>query len=273
MMTENILVTILKERFKQPKDNVVHFVEDEDANKLLNDLEHHPHAFVLACCMDRQTKAERAWMIPYKIKRSINSFEMKDLITISEEQYKTFFTSNNLHRFNDAMATVFYRAVQRLHAVYHDDASEIWRNTPESAEVVYKFLEFDGVGIKIATMAANILATQYRIPLSDYYSIDVSPDVHVRRVMKRMGLVEYEEDNKKGNDKVNDLIIYKARELNPKFPGIIDYPLWKIGRTCCRSNNPSSNDCAVKLECKYKSLLCPKQRGCKSYGKTYSRSC
>ena len=35
---------------------------NNDANAFLNDLEKYPHAYVLACCMDRQTKAERAWM-------------------------------------------------------------------------------------------------------------------------------------------------------------------------------------------------------------------
>ena len=144
MSNEHILVRIGKERFKHPKDNVVHLVEDPVANALLNDLDKYPHAYVLACCMDRQTKAERAWMIPFKIKEAIGSFEMKDLTSISEKKYKKIFADNNLHRFNDIMASVFYNAVQRIHTVYHDDASEIWKDKSESVEVVYRFLEFDG---------------------------------------------------------------------------------------------------------------------------------
>ena len=45
-----------------------HF-HDENANKLLNDLDRYPHAYVLAGLMDRQIKAERAWIIPYEIKK------------------------------------------------------------------------------------------------------------------------------------------------------------------------------------------------------------
>ena len=242
---EHILVRIGLERFNNPEDNSVHLVDDPDSNAFLNDLENYPHAFVLACCMDRQTKAERAWMIPIKIKDAFGSFEMRDLALKSLDEYRSVFSENNLHRFNDTMAEVFYNAVQRIHNQYGDDASAIWSGCLSSASVVYRFLEFDGVGIKIATMAANILARQFKIPFSDFYSIDVSPDVHVRRVMHRLGLVDKDADN--------DKIIYKAREMYPEFPGIIDYSLWEIGRTWCRPTEPDCENCIVASECPYKS--------------------
>jgi len=247
MDKKHILVKIGKERFKDSKDSMVHLVENPEANELLNDLDNYPHAYVLACCMDRQTKAERAWMIPYRVKKAIGSFEMKDLALMTEKQYKKIFVDNNLHRFNDDMAYVFYKAVQRIHMDYYGDASKIWKGGPSSAEVVYRFLEFYGVGIKIATMATNILARQYRIPFSDYYSIDVSPDVHVKRVMKRMGLVE--------EDANNDKIIYKAREMNPEFPGIIDYSLWEIGRTWCKPKSPNCKECIVSSKCPFCKII------------------
>jgi endonuclease III len=108
--------------------------------------------------------------------------------------------------------------------------------------VVYEFLQFKGCGKKIATMAANILARQFKIPFSDYYSIDISPDVHILRVMRRTGLVD--------NNADLDSIIYKARELNPEFPGIIDFSCWEIGRTWCRPSNPNCNECIINSECK-----------------------
>lgn len=240
---EHILVRIGRERFDNPEVNSVHLVNDQDANAFLNDLVNFPHAYVLACCMDRQTKAERAWMIPIKIRDNLGSFDMQVLASKSADDYNRIFTENNLHRFNDTMASVFYSAVQRIHTAYHDDASEIWKGRPSSATVVYRFLEFDGVGIKIATMATNILARQFKVPFSDFYSIDVSPDVHVKRVMYRMGLVKGNADN--------DKIIYKAREMCPEFPGIIDYSLWEIGRKWCRPDTPDCRGCLVSTECPY----------------------
>ncbi len=106
-----------------------------------------------------------------------------------------------LHRFNDTMAEVFYSAIQDIKVKYNGDASRIWSNNPSSAKVVYEFLQFKGSGKKIATMAANILARQFKIPFSDYYSIDISPDVHILRVMRRTGLVDSNADL--------DSIIYK----------------------------------------------------------------
>ncbi|MDY5779961.1 MAG: hypothetical protein SPK04_08490 [Succinivibrionaceae bacterium] len=240
MSEEHILVKKGRECFEKPKENSVHLVGNEDANALLNDLCKFPHAYVLSCIMDRQVKAEMAWMVPFKIRNILGSFDMKTLSEKSEEDYKKIFKDYNLHRFTDVMATVFYKAIQRIHNTYHDDASNIWKGRPSSAAVVYRFLEFEGVGIKIATMATNILARQFKVPFSDYCSIDVSPDVHVKRVMKRMGLV---------NSNDNDKIIYKARELNPEFPGIIDYSLWEIGRTWCKAKKANCEGCSVCEEC------------------------
>ncbi|MDA0053768.1 hypothetical protein OFR37_02420 [Brachyspira hyodysenteriae] len=51
-------------------------------------------------------------------------------------------------------------------------------------------------------MAANTLANQFKIEMSDYKNIDISADVHIIRVIYRLGFIEFErynqlEDNKK----------------------------------------------------------------------------
>lgn len=241
-MSEYLLVKIGKERFADPVRQTVRFVDDKEQNDFLNDIEHVPHAYVLACVMDRQLKSERAWAIPYKIKEILGSFDFTALQAVSLDEYKKIFSDNALHRYNEIMADVFYSAVQDIVEKYDGDASRIWSNRPSSAKVVYDFLQFKGVGPKIATMAANILARQFKIPFSDYYSIDISPDVHILRVLRRTGLVS-------PNAEI-DSVIYKARELCPEFPGVIDFSCWEIGRAYCRPNNPNCRECIIKDECK-----------------------
>ena len=237
----DLLVKIAKERFSNPESQIVHFVDDDNANAILNDLDKYPHAYVLACLMDRQIKAERAWAIPFEIYKEIDSFRFKKLEQLTLVDLQKIFNQKKLHRFNNQMAGIFHSAIMDIRNKYDGDASNIWNNNPSSSAVVYRFLEFKGSGIKISTMAANILARQFRIPFSDLYSIDISPDVHIIRVMKRMGYVS--------KDANNDMIIYKARELNPEFPGIIDFSCWEIGRNWCKPKNPLCYDCIVERGC------------------------
>ena len=135
------------------------------------------------------------------------------------------------------MGENFYLAIQKIHSDFRDDASNIWRDNPGSATLVRRFLEFKGIGIKIATMAANILARDFKISMKDYINIDISPDVHVKRVFNRLGFIS--------EDASNDKIIYCARELNPKYPGIFDLPCWEIGRNWCRPNKPICDKCCL----------------------------
>ncbi|MCL2872480.1 MAG: iron-sulfur cluster loop [Betaproteobacteria bacterium] len=237
----NLLVQIGKDRFADRKaPQPIAFTRNAEYDAILNDLTNVPHAFVLACMMDRQMQAERAWSIPGIIMKQWGT-SVDALDSRSEDEYIALFNEKRLHRFNNNMAKVFKGGVRRIKKVYAGDASMLWKNKPSSAKVVYDFLQFKGVGIKIATMAANILARQFQIAFSDYYSIDVSPDVHVRRVMWRMGLIEDQDDIAS--------VIDCARELNPEFPGIIDFSAWEIGREYCRPTNPRCNECSVSAEC------------------------
>lgn len=236
------LVEIAKNEFKK-NIAIVHFTDDEEQNKFLNDLSKYPHAFVLACLMDKQMKAERAWEIPYKVFKELGRFDINYLSAVPLSKYKEMFNKGSFHRFNDTSATNFYNAVIKIKRDYNGDASKIWANNPSSASVVSRFLEFDGIGIKIATMATNILARQFKIPMSDYYSIDISPDTHIQRILKRLGYLS--------ENATIDQVIYKAREINPEFPGLIDFSCWKIGRENCHPNNPTCKSCPLNNECKY----------------------
>jgi endonuclease III len=192
--------------------------------------------------MDRQVKAERAWLIPHLISEKIGEFSIEKLNSLSEPEINKLMSEPKpLHRFIDQMSGYFHKAVQRIVQEYDGDAAKIWSGSPSSAEVVYRFLAFDGVGPKIGSMASNILARDFKIPFEDYFSIDISADVHVRRVFSRLGLC-------KENATVEQ-VIYKARALYPQFPGIMDWPCWEIGRNWCKSGSPECDECYMKEIC------------------------
>ena len=204
--------------------------------------------------MDRQIKAEKAWLIPHLISEQLalkdpqSSFSIEELARLSRESVHSLFVGKKgvgrpepLHRFTEVMSNLFYLAVQRIADRYSGNAARIWTGNPSSAEVIYRFLEFDGVGPKIATMAANILARSFKIPFSDHFSIDISADVHVCRVFDRLGLCS--------SDPSPSQVTYKARALYPTFPGIMDKSIWEIGRTWCDARNPKCGACCMKDLC------------------------
>jgi endonuclease III len=244
-MNENAIRDKLVEHgqtlFSAPKQ-LIQFTTVPAADALLNDLTNHPHAFVLACVMDRQIKAERAWLIPYRISEKLGGFTMQALCQLKREDVSRLMSQPEpLHRFGDMMSGFFHSAVQRITAGYFGDAARIWTGNLTSAEVVYRFLEFDGVGPKIASMAANILAREFKIPFADYFSIDISADVHVRRVFSRLGLCRA--------DASVEQVIYKARALHPEFPGMMDLPCWEIGRNWCKARDPECGGCYMRDMC------------------------
>ncbi len=238
----SILINKGEELLNKPRQRTL-FTNDKEADDLLNNLNDYPHAYVLACIMDRQIKAEKAWSIPYKLSKEIGGFEYARLLNLTADKIKQTFKMNNFHRFNEQMADNFYLAIQKIHIDYNDDASRIWKDNPPSAGIVRRFLEFRGVGVKIATMAVNILARDFKVPMQDHICIDISPDVHIKRVFRRLGFIPKEASV--------DEVIYCARELNPGYPGIFDLSCWEIGRAFCRPSNPNCDEC-------YLNKFCPK---------------
>ena len=220
---KELIESLVKEglkRLNSPK-TILHFGTIPESETLLNDIVKYPHFYVLGCVMDRQIKAEKAWTIPYKIGQIIKSFEFKDYLKLSEEEYIKIFEENRFHRFNKTMGICFYLAIQKIHLEYNDDASNIWKNTPKSSDVLNRFYDFKGVGDKIANMAVNILIRDFKIPMSDYSAIDLPPDSQVKKFLVKNGFVNENASPKE--------IILLARQLYPKYPGILDIA-WEEGR-------------------------------------------
>jgi endonuclease III len=230
-----------KELVARPREFTT-FADIQEADNLLNNLESYPHAFVLACLMDRRQPAERCWVIPYRFKEKLNTFDIHALTSLSpNDVLQLMMEPQPLHRHPEIMADIFYCGIQDIQSKYYKDASNIWNDNPSSATLVKRFLEFKGVGQKISTMAANILVRDFKIPVKDKFSIDVSVDRQVRKVFFRLGLIP--------KNASSEIVIYTAREINPEYPGVIDLATWEIGRNWCRPKNPNCINCIMNKCC------------------------
>ena len=89
-------------------------------------------------------------------------------------------------------------------------------------------------------MATNILIRDLKVNSQDRSGIDISYDIHIRRVFLRTGLVEKDDKNE---------MIEIARRLNPEYPGVLDLPAWIVGRTWRHPNNPNHEDCPLRDVC------------------------
>jgi endonuclease-3 len=234
------------DRISAPRTHVK-FTGEKDPDDLLNDIDGHPHAFVIACIMDRQIRAEKAWRIPYELKLRLGFFDFANLTILGESSpgklEEAMLQPTTLHRFPNEMSKNIIYAVRHIRNEYSSNAAAIWTGKPSSSTIVRRFLELRGVGQKIASMAANILVRDFRIDVSDRYSIDISVDVHITRVFTRMGFVPK-------NASV-DYLIFRARELHPEYPGIFDLVLWELGREVCRPLQPACPRCRFSGHCAY----------------------
>ena len=222
------------------------------ARALVNDIERYPHAFVLACIADRQTKSDIAWSLPYAIREEAGDFEVDTLLGLEERKWASVLADSG-HRLATKMAPLLIAAIRHIGDRYGGDASRIWARGSSGAAVARRFLAFDGVGPKIANMAVNILIRDFGIRLTRPMP-DIAVDTHVLRVFERLGLLDRLEHSqlRSTKDKQGLRLPLRARELNPEWPGELDWPAWHLGNRWCHAGRPPECD-----EC-YMRSVCPR---------------
>src|SRR5450756_757896 len=90
----------------------VPFAVKVEADQLVKDINGHPHAFVIACLMDRVGKAERAWGIPYELQQRLGSFEFPFLLQLSLQELENAMKQpTSLHWLNNVMPKNMYKAI------------------------------------------------------------------------------------------------------------------------------------------------------------------
>lgn len=201
-----------------------------------------PYAFSIATCLDRGTKADIIWTIPYDIQQFLGHLAPHRIYQMSLEELADLFARlpRRPRHVNDAPRTL--RDLTRI--VVEEcggDASNIWKGK-RASEVKRTFDSVYGVGEWIANMALLLIekAFSYRFSADDHRTMDIKPDDHTRRVLFRLGI----SDSKNEKDAIE-----AARRLNPDYPGELDGILWLIGRTWCHPSNPDCQNCCMTKVC------------------------
>jgi len=206
-----------------------------------------PYAFALAVCLDRGTKADIIWTIPYWLFQDLGHLDPFKIDQLSlEELAEVVDRLPKRPRYRTAAPRTIKDITDLVVRVYGGDASQIWEGK-SAFEIKRVFQSVFGVGPGIASMSVLLIEQAYNLKFSDpdRRFMDIKPDVHTMRVLYRLGAAREISEQE---------AIYAARELSPDYPGAIDGPLWTIGREYCFAFNPDCSSCPMNGICRKSGL-------------------
>ena len=223
--------------------NAIKFSPKPRVNEVLNDIGAHPHLFVLGLQMDRGIESALAWEVPFRVSEELGmkSLDFSEFRKPSLEELIKVFIGTGLHRYPAKMARIFYNTLEHIDQDYDGDAQRIWNDSPSSATLIKRFLQFDGMVLRMAAKAANSLYRDFKVELSDATSLDITPEFFVRRVFQRTGFISRQSSDEE--------LIYLARELHLRYPGVFDKPCQDITRSVCRQERPNCRECPLNRAC------------------------
>jgi endonuclease-3 len=199
--------------------------------------------FFYGVMFDQGIRADLAWDAPLELRSRLGHLDPRKIAQMNERTLgKVMRYPKALHRYRQKMPNWIIEASRLLVERYHGRPQEIWNDNPRADDLQRRFAEFKGIGEKKASMATNILVRDKNVQVRgvDLSGIDVSGDVHVRRVFLRSGLINV--------DSV-DAAVQAAKILNPTYPGELDLPAWHIGRTFCHPREPECSKCPITTGC------------------------
>lgn len=205
-------------------------------------IEKNPFAFALAAVLDRGTKSEIIWTIPYYLQKKGGTLNPRFFIDKSLAELETIFRSLP---FKPRYITDAPRTVKELSQLvikeYDGEVEKIWQDKT-STSVKATFQRIYGVGPGIASMIVLLLEKCFKIIFTDldHRTMDVKPDVHIIRVFHRLGFISVPDEQE---------ALKAARRLNPEYPGALDAPSWVVGKKWCTSFAPQCPACPLNSVC------------------------
>jgi uncharacterized HhH-GPD family protein len=162
----------------------IYFTENDDANKLLAE---DPFALLVGFALDQQITVQQAFQGPLRLKQRVGTLDPKTLART--DLAPAFREKPAIHRFPGNMAT----RVQDLAAVvveeYGGDASRIWREASDAADLRKRIGALPGFGEMKIKALGSVLAKRFGVEVAR----ELAPSHHtLGDVDSAQALVDYQ---------------------------------------------------------------------------------
>jgi uncharacterized HhH-GPD family protein len=139
----------------------LYFTESDEANRLLAE---DPFALLVGLALDQQVTVQQAFQGPLRIKQRVGTLDPKTLARTDLEP--AFREKPAVHRFPGSMATRVQDLATVVADEYGGDASRIWREAEDAADLQRRIAALPGFGdMKIRALTA-ILAKRFGVALA-----------------------------------------------------------------------------------------------------------
>jgi uncharacterized HhH-GPD family protein len=143
----------------------LHFTDSDEANELLA---REPLALLIGFALDQQVTVPAAFSGPLKIKQRLGTLDAMELASIDPDRLEAAFRERPaVHRFPGAMATRVRDLCAFVAAEYGGDASRLWREASDAADLRRRLAELPGFGeMKIKALGA-VLAKRFGVEVAE----------------------------------------------------------------------------------------------------------
>ena len=209
--------------------------------------------FFLGVMLDQMQPADRAWDAAKHLVKTyfnetdnfwseIGNTHLASIRRICQTGYngQSFALNVVANSFPDRLKL----AAKKIVSEYDSDVRNIWNGVDKRNvdDIYQRFKAFEGIGDALAKMAQFILVRDYGVAGGRYSKrfMSVKPDVHLQRVMFRLGMCDEESP-------ASVVAITSALKLSS--PADFDWAVWRIGQLHCHASNPECCDCPLEEVC------------------------
>lgn len=139
------------------------FTGDEAADRLLVT---EPLALLIGFALDQQVTVQKAFSGPAELQRRLGHLDAARIAAIDPGALDALFRERPaLHRFPGAMAGKVQALCSAIAADYGNDASRVWSEATDGADLQRRLLGLPGIGDMKAKSLIAILGKQFRLDL------------------------------------------------------------------------------------------------------------